>query len=248
MNHTDFCKSFYFTEYRYGRSHYTDARSGANLHFLALLEEGHCRIVSDERVIEAGPGQPFYIPMGLPYQSYWFSDTTVRFRSCGFALFPEMKEASFCLQLLPESLADEVRRIPLQGRPDSAALGELFRALGKVLPHMERQTQPSGVCLWEQAMEYMRAHRDCRTAEVARACGVSESAVYAAFRRHDSTPNAARQQLLVEEAVRLLTTTDSSVQEISDGLGFSSTSYFRKLLHQFTGKTPTQLRKAAAKV
>ena len=248
MNHTDFCKSFYFTEYRYGRSHYTDARRGANLHFLALLEEGFCRIVSDDRVIEVGPGQPFYIPMGLPYQSYWFSDTTVRFRSCGFALFPEMEEAAFCLQVLPESLADEVRRIPLRGRPDSAALGELFGVLGKVLPHMERQTQPSAVCLWEQAMEYMRSHRDCRTAEVAHACGVSESAIYAAFRRHDSTPNAARQQLLVEEAVRLLTTTDMSVQEISDRLSFSSTAYFRKVLYLHTSKTPTQLRKAAAKV
>ena len=247
MNHTDFCKSFYFTEYRYGRSHYTDARTGANLHFLALLEEGRCRIVSEDRVIEAGPGQPFYIPMGLPYQSYWFSDTTVRFRSCGFALFPEMTEASFCLQVLPEELADEVRRIPLTGRPDSAALGKLFGTLSKVLPRMERQT-PSSVCLWEQAMDYMRTHRDCRVAEVARSCGVSESAIYAAFRRHDSTPNAARQQLLVEEAVRLLTTTDSPVQEISDSLGFSSSAYFRKVLHLHTGKTPTQIRKNAAKV
>ena len=247
MNHTDFCKSFFFTEYRYGRTHYTDARSGANLHFLALLEEGHCRIVSEDRVIEAGPGQPFYIPMGLPYQSYWFSDTTVRFRSCGFALFPEMAEAAFRLQVLPEEFANEVRRIPLTGRPDSAALGELFRVLGKVLPCVERQT-PSSVCLWQQAMDYMRAHRDCRVTEVARACGVSESAIYAAFRRHNSTPNAARQQLLVEEAVRLLTTTDSSVQEISDGLGFSSSAYFRKVLHQHTGKTPTQIRKTAEKV
>lgn len=247
MNHTDFCKSFFFTEYRYGRSHYTDARTGADRHYLALLEEGYCRIVSEDRIIEAGPGQPFYIPLGLPYQSYWFSDTTVRFRSCGFALFPEMAEAAFCLQVLPEVFADEVRRIPLNGRPDSAALGELFRALGAVLPHMERQT-PSSVCLWEQAMEYMRIHRDCRVAEVAHHCGVSESALYASFRRHGTTPNGARQQLLVEEAVHLLTTTDSSVQEISDGLGFSSSAYFRKVLRQHMGKTPMQIRKNAAKV
>lgn len=248
MNHADFSKSFFFTEYRYGRSHYTDARSGANLHFLALMEEGHCRIVSEDRTIEAGPGQAFYIPMGLPYQSYWFSDTAVRFRSCGFALFPEMKEAAFCLQVLPEALADEVRRIPLQGRPDSAALGQLFGVLGKVLPHMERQTQKGGVCLWEQAVEYMRSHRDCRTAEVAHACGVSESALYASFKRHGTTPNQTRQRLLVEEAVRLLTTTDESIQNISDRLGFSSTSYFRKILFAHTGKTPTRHRRSASHV
>lgn len=248
MKQADFSKSFYFTEYRYGHYHYTDARSGANHHFLGLLEEGRCRIVAGDRVIEAGVGEPFYIPMGLPYQSYWFSEGTVRLRSCGFDLFPEMEGNSFLLQTLPSDLAEAVRRIPLNGRPDSAGLGELFSVLGKALPRMERSGREPAVCLYELAMEYMRSHSDCRVAEVARHCGVSESALYASFKRHGTTPNAARQALLAQEARQLLTTTDMSVQEISDRLGFSSASYFRKVLHQHTGKTPTQLRKAAAKV
>ncbi len=248
MNHTDFCKSFYFTEYRYGRYHHTDARNGASSHFIGMLEEGRCRIVSDDALIEAGPGEPFYIPMGLPYQSYWYSDGTVRLRSCGFDLFPEMDKIAFRLQKLPPELADDVRRIPLEGRPDSRALGALFSVLGKALVLMERSARESSVCVWEQAMEYMRGHIDCRVAEVARHCGVSESALYASFKRHGSTPNGARQALLAQEARRLLTTTDMSVQDISDRLGFSSAAYFRKVLHQHTGKTPTQLRKAAAKV
>ena len=49
-------------------------------------------------------------------------------------------------------------------------------------------------------------------------------------------------------AGNLLTTTDASVQEISDRLGFSSGSYFRKVLRSYTGKTPGQIRKHAAKV
>lgn len=248
MNHTDFSKSFYFTEYRYERTHYTDARDGANRHFLALLEEGRCRIVSSDRVIEVGPGEPFYIPKGLPYQSYWYSERNIRLRSCGFELFPEMDRAAFRLQKLPTELAEDVRRIPLSGRPDSTALGELFLVLGKALALMERCDQEPSVCLYEQAMEYMRSHSDCRVAEVARHCGVSESALYASFKRHGTTPNGARQELLAQEAKRLLTTTDMSVQDISDRLGFSSASYFRKVLYRHMGKTPTQLRKAAAKV
>ena len=96
MNRTDFCKAFRFTEYRYGHTHYTDARSGADRHFIGLLEEGRCRIVSDERVIEAGPGEPFYIPKGLPYQSYWFSEGNIRLRSYGFDFFPEMISLISC--------------------------------------------------------------------------------------------------------------------------------------------------------
>lgn len=248
MNHANFCKSFFFTEYRYGRSHYTDARDGANRHFLALLEEGHCRIVSEGITIEAGPGEPFYIPMGLPYQSYWFSDRSIRLRSYGFELFPEMDGLAFKLQLLPKELAGEISKIPLMGRPDSAALGELYRVFSLAMPHMEQLSQNPGVCLWEQAMDYMRENRDCRVGEIARHCGASESAVYAAFRRHGTTPNSARQELLVQEAKRLLTTTDLSVQEISDRLGFSSSAYFRKILRSRCNASPLQLRKRAAKV
>lgn len=248
MNHIDFCESFYFTEYHYDHSHYTDARDGANRHFLALLEEGRCRVVSDEITIEAGPGEPFYIPMGLQYQSYWFSESRIRLRSYGFELFPEMGNTSFQLQLLPKELAAEIRRIPLVGRPDSAALGELYRVFSLAMPYMERFSTTPAVCLWEQAMDFMRGNRDCRVAEIARHCGVSESAIYAAFRRHGSTPNTARQELLVQEAKRLLTTTDLSVQEISDRLGFSSSAYFRKILRDRCGTTPLQIRKRAVKV
>jgi len=248
MNQTDFSKAFYFTEYRYGHTHYTDARSGADRHFIGLLEEGRCRIVTGDRVLEAGAGEPFYIPKGLPYQSYWFSEGSIRLRSYGFDLFPEMDKGAFLLQRLPAALADDIRRIPLTGRPDSAGLGELFSVLGKVLGQMERSDRGPSVCLYEQAVEYMRSHIDCRVTEVARYCGVSESAIYASFKRHGTTPNTVRQVLLAQEARHLLTTTDMSVQEISDRLGFSSASYFRKVLRLHTGKTPMQIRKAAAKV
>lgn len=247
MNHIDFYSSFFFTKYSYERYHYTDARDGASRHFIGMLEQGRCRIVADDTVIEAGPGQPFYIPMGLPYQSYWFSDGRVLLRSCGFEFFPEAAAGSYLLQLLPRELADEVRRIPLTGHPDSTGLGKLFAVLGAALPHMAREDRESG-CLWERAMDYMARHTDCRIAEVAHHCGVSETALYAAFKRHGSTPNHARQKLITEEAVRLLTTTDSPVQEISDQLGFSSASYFRKVLAAHTGQTPSQIRKSATKV
>ena len=248
MNHIDFYNSFFFTTYKYWHYHYTDARDGANRHFLALLEEGRCRIVSEDITIEAGPGEPFYIPMGLPYQSYWFSEERVRLRSYGFEFFPEAAVSGYRLQLLPREFADRIRSIPLTGRPDSEGLGKLFAVLGEIVVHMQRDDRGASGCLLEQAMDYMARHMDCRVAEVARHCGVSESAIYSAFKRHGSTPNHARQELLVQEAVRLLTTSDSPVQDISDRLGFSSDSYFRKVLASHTGQTPSQIRRSATKL
>ena len=245
MDNALFSNSFFLTEYRYEFYRHTDARSGANRHFIGMLEQGHCRIVSDDITIEAGPGEPFYIPMGLPYQSYWYGEGMVHLRSCGFEMFPE--GGSYSLQKLTKHLADAVRAVPLVGKPDSTALGALFTMLGQAIPYMVG-TKESAVCLWDGAMRYMASHLDCSIPEVARHCGVSESALYGAFKRHGSTPNHARQKLLTDEAVRLLITTDSPVQEISDRLGFSSASYFRKVLATHTGQTPTQIRKKATKV
>ncbi len=61
----------------------------------------------------------------------------------------------------------------------------------------------------------------------------------------EKTPNEVRQELQTDRAVRLLTTTDMNIQQISDSLGFSSVSYFRKILRKYTGKTPSQIRRHA---
>jgi len=79
---------------------------------------------------------------------------------------------------------------------------------------------------------------------LARLCNVSESGIYLLFKRElNKTPNQVRLEILCQRAVSLLTTTNKSVQEISDTLGFSSTSYFRKILKANSGKTPLQIRK-----
>ncbi|MBQ4116900.1 MAG: helix-turn-helix domain-containing protein [Clostridia bacterium] len=57
-----------------------------------------------------------------------------------------------------------------------------------------------------------------------------------------------RCEILCEKAVTLLTTTDKSVQEISDMHGFSSTSYFRKILYRYTNNTPRDIRKKTEKI
>lgn len=238
-------RDFIFICYRYEHEHYTDSRGGCSLHYIGMLEQGSCRIVTEDQTLEAGPGQPFYIPQGLRYQSYWSGDAIV-LRSLGFRYFPDGD--AYALQLLDEQWADKVRAVPLQGRPDSAALGQLYTLLGQMVPELRAGQHQPGQHLVRQATACIRADPESRITEVARQCGVSESALYAAFKRQGTTPNRVRQQILVSLAVQLLTTTDSPVQEISDRLGFSSPSYFRKVLYACTGQTPRQLRKNAAKV
>ena len=89
----------------------------------------------------------------------------------------------------------------------------------------------------------MEKHLDWSIERIAVECHISYSTLYQIYRKVCAkTPNTIRQELLVERAVFLLSSTDRSVQEISDTLGFSSTSYFRKILQKYTGLTPTRIR------
>ena len=95
-----------------------------------------------------------------------------------------------------------------------------------------------------RAESFMRSQQDFLIPDVARHCGVSESGLYAIFRAEKGcTPLAAKHRIQVEKARNLLITTDMSVENISDALGFSSTPYFRKVFEKETGKRPRDVRK-----
>lgn len=246
MKRVIFSNDFKFVEYRFKNYRYSDNRSGAPMHFLAVLEEGHCRIVSPEITLELEAGDAFYIPVGLSYQSYW-EGPVIQFLSYGFQLFPDASKRRFLLQKLPGA-AQSIRGIPL-GEPDAAALGIFFRVLGEQAAGMQAQSVCRSARLTEQAIGYMRQNNALKISQVAQLCCVSESTLYAAFDKQlHKTPNQVRQQLLLEMAIGLLTTTDQSPTQISDSLGFSDVSYLRKLLKAYTGKTPLQLRKEARQV
>lgn len=97
-----------------------------------------------------------------------------------------------------------------------------------------------------RALSYMRRipARTCPRSR--RACRVSQSTLYAAFRtQRGVTPVHARQRLQVERAVTLLHTTDLPVEQISAQLGFSSPAYFRRVLRMVLGQTPREIRRRA---
>ena len=244
MNDTGSSKWFFATEFIREKYNYVDNRKGAPYHYLAYMVQGRCKIVSQDVTIEAEDGQAFYIPMGLSYESHWYG-SKIRFHSYGFRYFPEAEGKSFRLQLLPPELAEAVRDIPTRQPVDTEVLHRLFAVLEQVLPHLHIQKFCSTHRVYDEARKFLYDHPDSSISDVAHHCAISESALYSIFKKMGTkTPNDVRQEVLVQKAVHLLTTTDKSVQEISDKLSFSSVSYFRKILHKHTGKTPREIRKS----
>jgi len=193
----------------------------------------------------------FYFPKGLQYQSDWFCDRQIRFKSFGFHYFPEAAAQQYPLQVIPcpEDIKARLRDFPMEASIDSRLLGAFYTILAELLPAMQYREQPSWAVIFEKARQYISQNTGCHVADIARHCAISQAALYDIFRANAGcTPNELRQQVLCRQAVLLLSTTDRSVQDISDSLGFSSTSYFRKILREHTGKSPREIRRSAKRI
>lgn len=238
--------AFRFVEFNLNKYHYTDNRGGSPHHYIALMKKGRSRLVSQAKTIEINEGDVFYIPFALPYQSYWYGNSEISFISLGFHLFPETTDKNYRLQKIEcdDSLKEKIKSITLNKPVNSCGLYKFYGVLNELLPIMETEDLTRNEQIFKKAKRFITHNTDCNAQAIAKHCNVSESTLYLAFKTvANKTPNEVKNEILCDKAIFLLSTTDKSVQEISDALGFSSTSYFRKTLKTYVKLTPREIRK-----
>ena len=243
--------NFNFKMFTFNKHKYTDNRKGSPYHYLAYMKKGTSKIVSNDITLHIEPGDLFYIPKGLPYQSHWQAEEDICFLSLGFHLFPENEKHHFLLQKInaDDSLKTRIQRIPVNRKTDSYLLGEFYSALTATIPLMSHTLQDPKKQIIEKAKKFIYNNLNCKVTDIANHCLLSESALYHIFKTENNlTPNELIQKIRCDKAVVLLTTTNKSIQEISDILEFSSTSYFRKVLYRYTQKTPKEIRKTSENI
>lgn len=245
MNNEVFSQGYQFLKFHHEYP-YSWMTESCPKHFLAYICRGRGRLSSAQTHIDVAEGDALYIPHGISYRSRWEGEDGIIFNSYGFSFLPVCDQKDYGLQKVaaPPKLAARLRDIPTDRPIDSKTLGLFYAVLADLLPYMSYEHENHRESLCDLAMAYMADHVDCTVKEIAKHCHVSESIIYSAFRRSmGTTPNVQRLRLLCERAVDLLIATDRPIEDISAELGFSSSSYFRKVLHAHTGMTPTQIRK-----
>lgn len=248
MNEQNFFNCFHFHEFSYTKLTHVDNSAGAPHHYIAYMKEGSGLLISPQRRLSVSAGDLFFIPKGYRYHSYWQPSGTVRFDSLGFDLFPSASGCHYTLQKLPfdEAVFQIFQPLSQDKTVSAASIGRLYTLLGMLLPNMETAAAEEKNALTELALRQIHSDPSAGIPQIAAACGVSEATLYNAFRRVlNKTPNTVRQEILCQTAAQLLITTSLSVEEVSRQCGFSSASYFRKVLFRVTQKTPRQLRAEA---
>lgn len=246
MKNAEFCKLFRHFTVKINKEHYTDARSGCPTNYLAVMLRGNGKVVSDGKTIEMKAGEMFFMPKGLPYQSYWHGESVVSWESVGFDLFPDSENRIFDLQKIryTESEFELWKKIAEIDKINVASIGVLYTLLSSLIPKMTYKAAKHGSVALQTALSIMENEPNITVPEIAEKCNISVSGLYSVFRHElNRTPVQHKHVILAKKAEELLHNTDYDIEKISEMLGFSSSSYFRKVLYSASGKTPSQIRK-----
>lgn len=239
--------NFCFFNFRYNNTHYTDNTQGSPMNFLAYMVKGEAEITSANKTIEVKSGDAFFIPKSLCYKSYWYGNDEIDFISCGYSELNTIEDAKFDLQLIScnKNLAEKIVNIPMDGNDVKCkTLSIFYDVMSDTIPYLTRTTENNDEAMVNKIKQYIKANPHAALSEIADMCNISQPYFYALFKRvTHTTPNDYRRKILCEIGVELLTTTDKKIEEIAAYLKISSGSYFRKLVKEYTGSTPREIRK-----
>jgi AraC-like DNA-binding protein len=246
VNSALFCKSFSFNTFSFVQYKYTDNNRGTRTNYLAYLIKGHARFRIENETVTMTKGDILFIPEGCRYRSYWYGDPKIEFISLGFRCLPNFQNLNYPLQILPrdEKAAEVMREIAAHKSLDAAVIGRFYTLVGELLPRMSHRAVTSQRALVDKATGFLLTDPQISVGELAMRCAVSESALYAAFKREsDKSILEVRKEIVLTRARELLTSTNDSVEEISRRLGFSSGAYFRKCFKKQFGASPREIRR-----
>ncbi len=246
MNDIIFANSFNFNYFSFDSYHYTDNQKGIGAHYFAYMEEGRCKIVTKDYYVEINKGDVFYIPNKQGYRSYWYGTPKIKFVSLGFEFLPNVDSKSYPVQVVEcdkenIKIFDELKDVRKLSPKD---IGRFYFLVGHLMENMKSIKVNKSIKLVEKINNYLYKNPKATIYEISEKFDISPSGIYFAFRKSSNTTlNSMRKEIILEKAKDMIVSTDKKISQISDDLGFSSYSYFRKEFEKKYKIAPLKMRK-----
>ena len=209
---------------------------------LLLVTQGSITYHWENTILQANVGDLLFLPKGCHYEvsTTFARDYLVNFQTDATSLPPHPIRL---MQGAPEQYVDAFQRLielKLQGKRQSfSANAQLLSLLAQILTDWE-----SGKSSFLDTALPLLAQTELTIAQVAEACGISESGFRAQFRKAKGiSPLQYRLGRKIAKARYLLESTDLSIAQIAEALQFYDEAYFCKLFRQKTGYSPKEYAK-----
>ena len=219
----------------------------------------------------AAVGDVLLVPMGATYDGFWHCEDgeaqmiSLHFETAEIGIFGSQRSGVQTIRGKDFKAAagdqdfdyiHEFERIAeicdtTNEQPKSQACFELmsrfYRLLEITVPCLVRRDESERDMGIEPALKYINENftKPCQVTELARMCNLSDSHFYARFKRAMGvTPIEYKNRLTISSAERLLVDEPGlSIEEISERMGFSSSSYFRRIFKRMSSLSPRDFRK-----
>lgn len=207
------------------------------------------------------PGDIIFVPITSRYVSKWNGNPTVSYISMHFSFTSGCgisEHNRFVLQkvtlpdfdTLKEKYFYALEHYNGTESESMQVLSMFYSILGALLPKLNHKSEKRIDQRIEKAMEYIQlsAEQELSVPELATLSDMSASHFYTLFKKEvGTTPIEYKQNILINRAIRLLLSdTTTPIEEISESLGFSSSTYFRRVFKHITGKSPREYRKTVS--
>lgn len=235
---------YVFKRFSVKNYYHTDASRGMMQHHLARMIKGNAEFRGENFDLFIKPNDIFYIPYGLRYHSYWHGDE-IMWDSFAFTYFPNPHNTTYPIQKInaPENVIEKIDRLAEYTEQDCRSVGLLYTIMSELFPYMTADKPDMREYIVEKAENIMRNSSKFNAKTIARDLNISESTLYSAFKCvRKTTPNRIYQNIRIDKAKLLLSTTDLSIEQISERCMFGSDVYFYHVFKNIVGMTPREYR------
>ncbi len=248
--------SFLISEYKITLGKRTGIYSvGPSLFFyrpcIGYVKKGHAKFLYKGKTLYANPGDLIYISSKTMYQSIWLGSPDIEWYYIDFEFSSKHAFGDYQFQILKSYSTDLFEKMYLSyENSPMLCISYFYELLDDIYKKLERSYSTASYNNVASAIEYIEANYNKKISvnTLAELCHSSQSGLFKLFKKATGvSPITYKHNIMIQHAISLITSTDMSIEEISEKVGFSSSNYFRKIFIKLTKKTPKQLRKGGVK-
>lgn len=256
--------SFYTVDkYEFKNRNICDFRNAPRPHFcMGLILDGCADFFEEgyDEKIHVETGDIIFVPITARYISKWYGKPEIKYISMHFSFEDMGILGQLRVQKIrPDSFekAKEIFENALRNCDGTLSQQFLSKALfyefmSETEPKLKRCKSLLTDSRIKKVISYINLHSEenINIPALAKLCSMSVSHFHACFKTQTGmTPIEYKNLICINRAMQLLISeSDKSIEEISETLGFYSSTYFRRIFKNITGKTPTEYRKSAAEL